>query len=126
MNGFTIQQKLPSLNEYVNANRRNRYAGAKFKEDIESVICMYIYTALQNKSLIPVGDVPCEIHIDWYERTKKRDADNIQSSQKFILDALQKCGVIKNDNRKCVKQIHHLIHDSDVDFVFVRLVPYES
>lgn len=35
---FMINAKLPSLNEYINACRRNKYQGAKFKRDVEEVI----------------------------------------------------------------------------------------
>lgn len=125
-NEFTIQEKLPSLNEYVNVNRRNRYAGANFKEDVEEIIGMYIQQGLSSGTLTPMDDTPCEVHIDWYERTKKRDVDNIQSSQKFILDALQKNGVLKKDSRKFVKQVHHMVYDADLDYVVVRLEPYGS
>ena len=35
MNHFVIEAKLPSLNDYINACRINRFAGAKFKRDVE-------------------------------------------------------------------------------------------
>lgn len=43
----------------------------------------------------------------------RRDADNIQSAQKFILDAMVKCGVIKNDSRKYISQIYHHINKAE-------------
>ena len=55
------------------------------------------------------------------ERTKRRDADNIQSSAKFILDALKSCGVIKDDSRRYVTQVYHKIVDADADGVDVIL-----
>lgn len=125
-NEFTIQEKLPSLNECINANRRNIYAGANFKKDVEEIIGMYIQQGLSSGTLTPMGETPCEVYIDWYEKTKRRDVDNIQSSQKFILDALQKNGVLKNDSRKFVKQVHHMVYDADLDYVVVRLEPYGS
>ena len=33
-----IPEKLPSLNEYINACRSNRYAGAKMKREVEDTI----------------------------------------------------------------------------------------
>lgn len=125
-NEFTIQEKLPSLNEYTNANRRNRYAGANFKEDVEKIIGLYIQQGISSGTLKPMGDTPCEVYIDWYEKTKRRDVDNIQSSQKFILDALQENGVLIKDSRKYVKQVHHMVYDADLDYVVVRLEPYGS
>lgn len=121
---FTIRQKLPSLNEVINAQRTNRYMGNKFKQDIESAIGMYIKQALTAGTLEPMEEQPCEVFIDWHEATQRRDADNIQSAKKFILDALQKEGVLKRDSRKYVKQIHDRIIDDKEDFVVVRLIPY--
>lgn len=110
--GFTIYEKLPSLNEVIDQNRSNRFAGAKLKKDVEEIISVYIRKALKNGELRPIT-TPCIVKIDWYEKNKRRDADNIQSSQKFILDALVKTGVLPNDNRKYVTQIWHRIYDSD-------------
>jgi Holliday junction resolvase RusA-like endonuclease len=69
---------------------------------------------------------PCEIFIEWHEKTKRRDVDNIQSAQKFILDALQQHNIIKNDSRKYVKQIHHTVIDDKRDFVIVRIEEREN
>lgn len=122
MNSFTIQAQLPSLNDYVSACRSHWSKGAKFKEEIETIIGWNIKRDLLNKSLLPITD-PCEIYIEWHERTKKRDVDNIQSAQKFVLDAMQKYGVIPNDSRKYVKQIYHKIIDDKKDFVVVTINP---
>lgn len=123
---FIIKAKLPSLNEYVRACRANRYAGARFKEEVEELIGWSIKQAQTAGKLPSMGDTPCKIYINWNERTKKRDIDNIQSAQKFILDALQTYGVIKNDSRKYVKQIYHNVNDATEDSVLVRLEEYES
>ncbi len=117
---FTIDEKLPSLNELIAANRCNRYKGAKMKSDIDSLISAYITRAKLLGEIHPI-DCPCILEITWHERTKKRDVDNIQSSQKFILDALQETGIIPNDSQKYVKQIYHHIEKSDRDFVTVTI-----
>lgn len=124
MGYFIIKQKLPSLNEYVRACRSNKYVGARFKQEVEEAIGWYIKQAQTSGKLIPLGETPCTIYIDFYEKTKKRDVDNIQSSQKFILDALQRCGVIKKDDRRYVKQIYHTISDGKEDYVVVRIEEY--
>lgn len=90
-----IPLKLPSCNEYLNECRRNKYAGAKMKKDIENDIAIFI------KSL-PRFEKPINIHFHWIEGTKRRDLDNVAFAKKFILDALVKCGRLKDDNRKCV------------------------
>ncbi len=124
MNGFKIEAKLPSMNEYVRSCRANKYSGAEFKRSIETLIGYSITRGISRGMLKPI-DKPCEIHIYWHEATRRRDVDNIQSAQKFILDALQHYGIIKNDSRKYVKQIHHTICDNTKDFVIVNLCEVE-
>lgn len=119
---FTIDRKLPSLNEYINACRSNRYAGCKFKKDIEMQIGRDIQQAMKSGQLPVFDTTPCEIEIIWYEENWKRDADNIQSAQKYILDALQRFGIIKNDSRKYISQIHHQIKQDSKTWVSVMLI----
>lgn len=120
MNKFVIEQKLPSLNEYIRSCRTNKYTGAEFKSSIESLIGWSIKAAMSKGTLKPIVK-PCEVHIYWHEATKRRDVDNIQSAQKFILDALQHFKIIKNDSRRYVKQIRHEIIDDTKDYVTVEL-----
>ena len=41
----------------------------------------------------------------YHEPDRRRDVDNIYSANKFILDALRKAGIIKNDSQKYVKDV---------------------
>lgn len=125
MNELLIGAQLPSLNEYQYACRSHWSKGRAFKQNVEELIGDYIRLSLLQKSLHRV-DKPCEIFIEWHEATKRRDVDNIQSAQKFILDALQHYQVIKNDSRKYIKQIHHRIIDDTRDFVIVRIEEKEN
>lgn len=123
MNYFIINQKLPSLNEYVAACRKNPYVGAKFKKDIEYMIGWEIKRALLNKMLYKVSN-PVILNIEWHEKTKKRDADNIASAKKFILDSLVNQQVIKDDSRQYVKGFNDIIIDDKSDFVKVELIEF--
>lgn len=118
---LVINQQLPSYNEYVDANRSHWSKGAKFKKTIDTQIGYEILRAKAVKKLAPFSD-PCVIYIEWHEKTKKRDVDNIQSAQKFILDALQIMKIIPNDSRRYIKQINHKIVDDDRDYVKVRMI----
>lgn len=124
MNGFTINQKLPSLNEVISVNRSNRFMGAKFKKDIEEKIGWCIRNALAS-SCLHQPDKPVMIRFEWHEKTKRRDADNIASAKKFILDALVKNGVLVDDNRNYVKGFYDVIIDDKEDYVFVELIEME-
>ncbi len=66
------------------------------------------------------------VRFEWHERTKKRDADNIASAKKFILDALVKGGVLEDDSRKYVKGFYDVIVDDKEDFVIVELVEIQK
>jgi Holliday junction resolvase RusA-like endonuclease len=118
---FTINHKLPSYNEYIDACRSHWSRGAKLKKNIEKLIGYEILRARNEKKIAPLSN-PCEVYIVWHESTKKRDVDNIQSAQKFILDALQLMKIIPNDSRRYVKQIYHKIVDDQRDFVKVTMV----
>lgn len=91
-----IPLKLPSLNEIISANRANKYAGAEKKKQIETAIMWYL-KLVREKITEPVT-----IHFTWYEKNQKRDKDNVASAKKFVLDALQKSGILPNDNNKYI------------------------
>ena len=90
-----IPIKMPSINTYINACRRNKYAAAKMKSDIEEEIGLYV-------SKLPHFEKPIKIAFCWVENNKRRDLDNVSGSKKFILDSMVKVGVLTDDNRKCV------------------------
>lgn len=90
-----IPMKLPSLNEYVNTCRYNKYAGNQMKQDIQNEIALYTNT-------LPKFEKPIKIHFYWCEGNSRRDLDNICFGKKFILDTLVKTGKLKDDNRKYV------------------------
>ena len=108
-NKFTIYGKLPSLNEYVLANRGNKYAGASMKKRAERAILNAL-----SVSGINYQPEPISLHITWFEPNNRRDLDNIQFGTKFIQDAMVKAGIIKDDSRKYVVGLeHHVFTDKD-------------
>lgn len=90
-----IDMKLPSANEYIQVCRTNPYKAAKFKNNLEADISLFI-------TRLPRFENPVKIHFHWIESNKKRDLDNVAFAKKFILDALVKSGKLKNDNHKYV------------------------
>lgn len=96
MNKIEIPIKLPSLNQYINECRKNRFAGAKMKKEVEIDIGWYI-------NQLPEYKNPIKIHFHWVEENKKRDLDNVCFAKKFILDSMVKAGKLKDDNRNYVK-----------------------
>lgn len=93
---ITIPMRLPSCNEYINACRTNRYMAASLKKKTEADMIYYLRK-------LPKFEEPVKIKFIWVSEPKdRRDLDGICFAKKFILDALQECGKLSNDNRKCV------------------------
>lgn len=96
MNRIEIPFRLPSLNQYINECRKNKFAGAKMKKNVDADIGYFI-----NK--LPKYNNPIKIHFHWVEENKRRDLDNVCFAKKFILDSMVKAGKLKDDNRNYVK-----------------------
>lgn len=103
---FTIEGRLPSMNEIITLAKKGkgRYQPyAKAKHDYTNYIAYLVRQA-------PIFKKP-SLKIVWYEKNKKRDMDNIVAGKKFILDGLVTTGVIKDDSRKYINDIHDIIED---------------
>ena len=98
---FYIDQKLPSLNQYVKEVGRHYQGGAKFKRYYKEIIWAY-YKEARIKPL----KMPCRISFEWHEKKggHKRDLDNIAFAKKFILDSLVDGGILPDDNRDVVTE----------------------
>lgn len=97
---WRIMGRLPGLNEVTAVNRRNRYAGAKQKRQVESVIAVQLQPR-------PSLTGKYHVHLTWYEPSKRRDPDNIASAIKFVLDAMQEVGILSNDGWEHIISLHH-------------------
>ncbi len=96
---FTLyRDDIPGFNEIIQAaksfgSHRGNYNGyAKMKRKWDTILCKEIIDA----KISPIDKI--FIHMLWCEKNKRRDPDNTAAFIKFILDALQKTGIIKNDN----------------------------
>lgn len=88
---LTIPGELVDLNTYINAERSNRYAGAKIKREMTDYITMLA------KCLKTQFRGPVHITYRWYCKDKRKDKSNIAFAKKFIEDGLVSAGVLKND-----------------------------
>ena len=101
---FVSDQEVSEVVDFI----KSQSLGNTYAPDIEEKISYYIYDAV-SKGTLHKQENPCWIVIEWTEKDRRRDADNIQSSQKFVIDSLVKCGILQNDNRKRVKNVTHII-----------------
>lgn len=96
MRHIQLKCGLPSLNAYINAERRNRYMAAKMKKDAQEAILW------QLSGLEPLYG-PHFYHFTWLVKDYRKDPDNISAfGHKIIFDAMQVSGVLDNDNLKNV------------------------
>ena len=95
---LTIPGQLPSLNEYIAAERANRYKAAAMKRDAEQLIGLYARSQLRGVRFTG----PVMMRYTWYEPNRRRAKDNIAFARKFIQDALVSAGVLQGDGWSCI------------------------
>ncbi len=104
------------LNTYVNAERTNRFIGAKIKkEETERV-----YWSCKEQGL-KLHTKPVQVSISWHVPTKRKDPDNTSFAIKFVLDGMVKAGVLENDGFKNITSISHAFLLSDTPRVEIVL-----
>lgn len=114
-----IHGRLPNLNEYIKAERTNRYIAANMKKKTEEHITSEIISQLNGLHIANMVNMV----YTWIEPNKKRDKDNIAFAKKFIQDALVKNGVLNNDGWKEIDGFSDLFKvDPDNVGVIVDLV----
>ena len=91
-----IEGKFTSLNEYIKAERTNRYAGAKIKKTMTELA----YLQCLNK---PKFETPTTIRFIWHVKNKRVDPDNTAFAKKFCLDGMVKAQIIPDDTFKHIK-----------------------
>ena len=120
---LVIHGRLPNLNEYINAERTNRYIAANMKKKTEERIAAEILTQLNGLHITEMVNMV----YTWVEPNKKRDKDNIAFAKKFIQDALVKSGVLNNDGWREIDGFSDLFKvDPDNVGVIVDLVEVAS
>lgn len=90
--------KLPCLNDYTRACRGSQFAGAQMKRENEEMLGWQMEWQRCGLKI----EKPCIVHFRWYEKDRRRDADNIAFAKKFVLDALVTAGILKGDSQKYV------------------------
>ena len=115
---IVIPGRLPGLNEYINAERTNRFKAAGIKRKTQKYIAAFIKKAYAEKTLSQ-HNKPSEIHFTWIEPNNRRDLDNISFAVKFIQDEMVKQNVFPDDGTKYIRR---LTHDFNVDKTDPRII----
>jgi len=115
---FKIEGRLPSLNDHITAERRNRFMGAKMKKDTQEAVLWQI------KKLVP-WEEPSFYWFEWHVSNRRRDPDNVAAfGRKVIMDALQVADKIPNDSMKYILGYADTFKLDKTDYVMVRVYPY--
>lgn len=107
---FTIDGRLSGTNEYINACRSNKYAGAEMKKRNQRIVKDSVFDMIVNKQLKAPRNFPVKFKIDYYEKDERRDADNVMFGVKFILDSLVNMYILPDDSRKYVNAIESNVY----------------
>lgn len=104
-----LSGEFPTLNEYIQGERSNKYIGAKIKKEATQRV------AWEVKQHRPLTE---KVHciFQWYTKDKRKDHDNIAFAKKFILDGCVEGGLLQGDSPK------HIGNFCDV-FLVDKLTP---
>lgn len=83
-----------SLNDYIDAERGNKFKAAQIKKDETHRV------KFESLGKLPVDEYPVEIEFHWQCKDQKKDPDNIAFAKKFILDGLVASHVLAGDGWK--------------------------
>lgn len=96
---IVIEGRFPTLNEYINVCRANRYRAARMKGEWDDKV---LWAAMASHDPKP-GRFPVEVRITVYEPDRRRDWDgSVGFAMKTVLDGLQAAGFIPNDDPRHV------------------------
>lgn len=116
-----IPIKFPSLNEYINAERRHRMIAAKMKKDftrlVESAVILHDEMEKHKTGKgLKIDSFPVAVRFVVHEANKRRDIDNVSSMvAKFSLDGMVQAGLLPDDSQKYVNKIEcDLVVDGEV------------
>ena len=109
--------ELPTLNEYINMERRNKFEASKFRKKTKTII--KLLTLMQTKErLTSLYD----LNIKWIRKNKLHDPDNIYFTIKFILDGIVMSNILPTDGREHIRNIYNNIVDGNKNEVFINFI----
>ena len=111
---ITLEGEFTTLNEYILAERGHYRKAAEIKKS-ETLRVRY-----ETIGILPISPkyYPMVVSFFWFRRNTKTDPDNVAFSKKFILDGLQKSGVIRND---AFNDIRCLVYHFRIDVLRPRV-----
>lgn len=116
---ISIPHRFVSLNEYINAERTNRYMAAKIKKSETAI-------AAEAFGRLPSINKLCKVRFTWFVTDKRRDLDNIAFAKKYILDGAVDAGFIPGDNMKYIIGFEDVVQFADSERVEVEFIESDT
>ena len=103
-----------SLNEYIKAERTNKYIAAKIKKQQTNKV---VFLAKSLKFSLPKNK-KFDVVFFWYKPNNRKDHDNIAFAKKFIFDGLIEAKILTNDSPKYINNLQDNFElDKDRNYV---------
>jgi hypothetical protein len=104
----------------INIERRNKYLAAKLKatteRDLIREMIAHFTTTKHEETQYPV-----HMTYTWHRKNKRTDPSNVAWGTKYVEDALQRAGVLRNDGPREIASItHQYVYGADENYVEVE------
>lgn len=109
---LTIKQRLADYNRFIRMHRHVKNKETQTMVDIIAWEC-------KAQKIKPVKSA--HISFTWYVKNKLMDKDNIAFAKKFVLDGLQRAGVLSNDGWGEILSLHDEFEIADFYGVKVEI-----
>lgn len=117
-NTLIITGPMTTLNEYIDAERGNKFAAAKIKKSETERVAW----EAKKQKIAKVEDKRVHIYFRWFCENRKSDPDNISFAKKFILDGLVTANVLQGDGQKHIAGFIDKFYVDDKPRVEVEIV----
>lgn len=116
-NKMILTTRFPTLNEYITAERRNRFIAGNIKKKFTAYVKYEALVQLRGcfNSLY-------DLNFKWTTTNNKSDPDNIYFAVKFILDGLVESKRLAGDGRRYIRNISHTIETTGIDSVTIEFI----
>lgn len=118
---IVIEQELMDLNNYINAERSNRFMASKIKKEQTAIVSNVIKKEMVAGLIIKEEHFPLDFEFHWFMKNKRKDKDNIVFAKKFLFDGMIDSGLIVNDGWKEIGSFTDIV---EVDKEFPRVEIY--
>lgn len=107
--------KLPTLNEYIDIERTNKFKAHALKTKFTMKIRLMTLSQTRTK-INGLND----LSIQWIRTNKRHDADNVFFGVKFLLDGIVAAHVLPGDDRKYIRNISHTIEQGNREKIIIK------